>query len=367
MKKLNILFVGLLIAGLFLSGCSSKEQQAEMEKNEPEKLSIYTTVYPLLYFAEQIGGDLVDAKTIYPPGSDEHTYEPSQKDMIQLANADLFVYVGFGLEGFVEKAKETLEKENVKLLSAGENIEINTDGHETEEEHAAEDDHGSEEEHAAEDNHSSEEEHAAEDDHSSEEEHATEDDHSSEEDHAVEDDHGHEHGDVDPHVWLDPLYSLDMAAVIKDKLIELKPEEKETFEANFTALSKELDELHHEFEETIHDSKRNKIIVSHAAFGYWEQRYGIEQISVAGLSSSDEPSQKELQKVISLAKEESIGYVLFEQNVSSKITEIVQKELGAEALNLHNLSVLTEEDIKNKEDYITLMRRNLETLKTALN
>lgn len=68
-----------------------------------------------------------------------------------------------------------------------------------------------------------------------------------------------------------------------------------------------------------------------------------------------------------MAKEKNVEYILFEQNVNSKLTEVIQKEIGAESLVLHNLGVLSKEDIANEETYFTLMQKNLETLKTALN
>ena len=108
------------------------------------------------------------------------------------------------------------------------------------------------------------------------------------------------------------------------------------------------------------------MIVSHAAYGYWEEVYGIHQIPVTGLSPSDEPSQKELEKIIKMANEKQIKYILFEQNVTPKVAEIIQKEINAEPLYLHNLESLTKEDRKNGEDYFSLMRKNLETLDKAL-
>lgn len=68
-----------------------------------------------------------------------------------------------------------------------------------------------------------------------------------------------------------------------------------------------------------------------------------------------------------LAEELNIKYILFEQNVSSNLTSTIQQEVGAKSLTLHNLSVLTEEDVQNNEDYFTLMNKNIETLRTALN
>lgn len=333
MKKSFLIYILGLI--LVLSGCTGEKR----EESSSDKTMVYTTVYPLQYFTEQIGGEAIEVETIYPPGSDEHTFEPSQKDMMKLADSALFIFIGLGLEGFVEKAKETLKNENVKMVAAGENIEfvhsdVNHDP--AHEEHADEAEH--EDEHA--DGHGAE---------------------------SSEEDHDHNHGDIDPHVWLDPLYSKELAESIKDALVEQMPDQKEQFEQNYMELAKKLDNLHSDFEQTVQSAKHKEFIVSHAAYGYWEERYGLDQISVSGLNSSSEPTQKELQKIIAEAKEHDLKYVFFEQNVSSRLTEILQKEIGAEPLMLHNLSVLTEENITENQTYFTLMEDNLASLKKALN
>ncbi|MGN7178890.1 metal ABC transporter substrate-binding protein [Cytobacillus sp. SAFR-174] len=322
MKKAFLIYILGLI--LVLSGCTGDKTEENSSKT-----MVYTTVYPLQYFTEQIGGEAIKVETIYPPGSDEHTFEPSQKDMMKLADSDLFIFIGLGLEGFVEKAKETLKNENVKMVAAGENLEfVHSDV-----------------------NH----------DPAHEEENA--DDHEA----GAEDGHDHDHGDIDPHVWLDPLYSKELAESIKDALVEQMPDQKKQFEQNYMELAQELDNLHNDFEQTVQSAKHKEFIVSHSAYGYWEERYDLDQISVSGLNSSSEPTQKELQKIIAEAKEHDLKYVFFEQNVSSKLTEILQKEIGATPLQLHNLSVLTEKDLKENQTYFTLMQDNLSALEKALN
>ncbi|WP_077214326.1 metal ABC transporter solute-binding protein, Zn/Mn family [Bacillus dakarensis] len=314
MKKLLSLVTSVLVIGLFLAGCGSEtETEQEPENSNQGLLKIYTTVYPLQFFTEEIGKDLVDVSTIYPPGSDEHTFEPSQKDMMQLADSDLFIYVGLGLEGFVNNAEKTLKDEDVILFPAGEGIHL--DPHE--------------------------------------------------EDADGHDDHGHNH-DVDPHVWIDPVYAKELAEGIKNELIKQLPDHEQQLEENYAALSDQLDRLHEQFETTIKEANKKQIIVSHAAYGYWEERYGLEQISVSGLSSSSEPTQKQLENIISTAKEHDLKYIFFEQNVSSRLTETVQKEMNAESLVLHNLSVLTDKDISENRNYFTIMEDNLNAIKTAL-
>ncbi|MGM0865554.1 MAG: metal ABC transporter solute-binding protein, Zn/Mn family [Bacillota bacterium] len=70
--------------------------------------------------------------------------------------------------------------------------------------------------------------------------------------------------------------------------------------------------------------------------------------------------------MIETAKEHQIKYVIFEQNVTPRIAKIVQNEIKAEPLKVHNLSVLTEEDIDENMDYLSLMKENIQTIKKAL-
>lgn len=92
----------------------------------------------------------------------------------------------------------------------------------------------------------------------------------------------------------------------------------------------------------------------------------LEQIGISGLSPSNEPSQKQLEEIIKAAKKQEIKYILFEQNVENKVAEVLKKEIGAETLTLHSLEALNEEDIKKNEDYISIMEKNIETLRKAL-
>lgn len=327
----RILKGSVLFLLLFLAACGNSEEKVESD-NQP--VQVYTTVYPLQYFAERIGGKSVNVSSIYPAGANEHTFEPTQKDMMALADADLFFYIGLGLEGFVENAKKTLAEEHVKMVATVDAVS---------DEQLEESDHVHEEA-------------------------TTEESHDHEhEDESAEEHEGHDHGDIDPHVWMSPKISQSLALSIKDSLVEISPEQKETFEKNYEELINELQQLDADFEEMAQAAKNKTFFVSHAAFGYIANTYGLEQLAVAGLNSQDEPSQKELTKLIDLAEEKNISYILFEQNVSSKLTEVIQREIGAESLVLHNLGVLSKEDIENKETYFTLMHKNLETLSTVLN
>ena len=352
------LLLSLLLAGSsFLYGCNTETSNEPQDKAK-DALTIYTTVYPLEDFTKKIGGEHVDVQSVYPPGVEAHTFEPTPKTMKQLADSDAFIYIGEGMEGFVDHAIKTLQNENVKLVEGAKGVDLLHSDHGLHINHEDEHEHETNEE-AHEHDH--EQEHGGTES-AHEEEHAHE---NTEE--APGEEHNHYHGDKDPHVWLDPFLSIIIAQNIKNALVELKPEAKDTFEKNFAAVKKDLQELDQQFQEAIKVAAKKEILVSHAAYGYWEKRYGIKQLSVSGLSPTNEPSQKQLTKIIQTARDHDIQYVIFEQNITPKIAEIVRNEIGAEVLYLHNLESLTDEDIKNSKDYFTIMKENLETLKKALN
>jgi len=350
--KVNFISLGIiLVLSIFLASCNTQQQTSTPNQNETtqqekvETLKIYTTLYPLEDFAKKIGGEYVEVESVMPPGADAHTFEPTTKQMMSIAEADAFIYNGLGMEPFAEKMAETLRNEKVKMVEATHDIEtiVHNEAHAHEEEQHSDEAHAHEEEQHSDEAHTHEEEQ-----------------------HSESNPHGHDHGNFDPHVWLDPYRSITLAENIKNTLVELKPDAKEEFEKNYELLKAELQKLDEEFHQ-LADSKENpEMIVSHAAYGYWEEVYGIHQIPVTGLSPTDEPSQKDLEKIIQMANEKQIKYILFEQNVTPKVAEIVQNEINAEPLYLHNLESLTEEDRQNEEDYFSLMRKNLKALDKAL-
>lgn len=297
-RSMLITTILLLTILLMITSCDSKQN------HDQAGLTVYTSIYPIEYAVKQIGGEAVNVESVYPPGVDAHSYEPSTKKMTSIASSDAFFYLGTDMEAFTETTADALEPENVDLIELGKHKELFT----------AND---------------------------------------------AEDNTNH---DPDPHIWFDPLRMIDMAELIKNKLAELNPDDKDLYQENFIDLKKDLVALDDNFNETLDAKKNKKILVSHAAYGYWEERYGIEQIAIRGITSSDEPSQKDLTSIMKQAETNHLDYVLLEQNSSDHIAEVMQEQLDAKVEYIHNLEVLTEKDIDNHEDYLTLMKHNLNVL-----
>lgn len=333
-KSLFLISTALLL--VLLAACGNDDSQ---KSSEDGKLKVYTTIYPIQYFAERIGGDQVEVESVLPPGSDAHNFEPTSNQMVDIAKADAFLYSSDELETYAKTIADAVGDEDVKIAQLADGINLLPFDEEHDHSHEA-----------------TEEEH----DHSHE---ATEDEHDHEEDATEEE---HDHGSIDPHYWLDPERAEQMAENMKNTLVELDPDNETTYEDNYAAVAEELDELDRKFQQAVEGKDNKKIIVSHAAYGYWEDRYGIEQIAITGLSPTNEPSQQELEEIIHTAEDNKLNYVLFEQNISPKVATIVQDEIGADVLRIHNLETVTEDEIDAGEDYFSLMDKNIETLEQAL-
>jgi zinc transport system substrate-binding protein len=276
--------------------------------------------------------------------------------MINVAEGDAFIYTGTGVEGFADAIIDSLKNEDVTIVNSTEKVSfidaLEKHLHNEQEEHDEE--HHSEE---------TTEEHNSNEDHEGHEEHESHDDHEEHKEHE-----GHNHtSDKDPHVWLDPIRSITIAENIKNALVDMKPEQKQTFEDNFSMLKTELEELDKEFKSMVDNSKTKTFVVSHSAYGYWQDVYGLEQIGINGLSPTNEPSQKQLSAIIDLVRKNDLKYVFFEQNLQNKVAEVVKTETGTDALTLHNLEAITLENIKNSEDYFDIMKENILVLEQALN
>ena len=130
--KLKCISLGfILVLSIFLASCNTQQQTSTSNGNETENaqqekvetLKIYTTLYPLEDFAKKIGGAYVDVESIMPSGADAHTFEPTSKQMMKIAEANAFIYNGLGMEPFAEKMAEALRNEKVKMVEATHDIE----------------------------------------------------------------------------------------------------------------------------------------------------------------------------------------------------------------------------------------------------
>ncbi|MGB9812899.1 MAG: metal ABC transporter substrate-binding protein [Thermovenabulum sp.] len=170
----------------------------------------------------------------------------------------------------------------------------------------------------------------------------------------------------DPHIWLSPKKSMQMAKKIYDLLVKVDEKNKAVYEKNYDRLIEELKKLDDEYKKELASTRLRDFVVSHAAFGYLAKEYGLNQVSIKGLSPQEEPSLKHIKNLIDFCRERGIKYILAESLETPKEAQALAEEAGLKILTLNPIEGLTDEEEKANEDYFSLMRKNLEVLKEAL-
>ncbi|MET0496306.1 MAG: metal ABC transporter substrate-binding protein [Actinoplanes sp.] len=273
------------------------------------KLDVVTAFYPLEFLSSRIGGEAVAVTELTKPGAEPHDVELNPRQVGQVADAGLVVY----LKGFQPAVDEAVAQEAAdKAFDAGSAVELLP---------------------------------------------ATEHEHE-----PGEEEHAESSGGRDPHVWLDPVRFATISDQLAVRLGQADPARAAEFTTRAQALHAELDKLNAEFAQALKTCERRAIVTSHAAFHYLADRYGLTEVGITGISPEAEPSPQRLAHVAEEAKATGTTTIFFETLVSPKVAETIAREVGAKTAVLDPLEGLTEPGA----DYFSVMRSNLTALTTAL-
>lgn len=316
----------MLIFMVILSGCG-KKSNAEIV---PGKVNVVTSFYPIYEFAKEIGGDEANVTNLLPTGVEPHDWTPRSKEILNTSKAQLFLYHGAGLEGWVPNFLKGLGSDAVvKPVEVSQGVSLITaegdDGHHHGEEEAEHDHHNEGSEAEAESSHH-----------------------------------------IDPHTWVSPKSAKIIAENIKNSFIEVDPDHQADYESRYAELTKKLDDLDTKFSTELAGTNKKEIVVSHQAFGYLCRDYGLTQHAIMGLSPDAEPRAQDIVALSKTVKEEGIQYIFFEELVSDRLAKTLANEAGVKTLVLNPVEGLTKEQEKNGENYFTLMEKNLQNLLLAL-
>jgi len=321
MKRKSILIVtviiGVLLFGsLFLIGNN-------VGKSSSEGVLIVTTLYPLYEFSREVGQDKVDVTLLLPPGAEAHTFEPKPSDIKKINNADIFLYIGAGMEPWAHDIIEGSNNLHLSLIDASSKVNLLKSGEHEEHEHE-------------------------------EEEH----EHEGEE---------HEHGEYDPHIWLDFENDQKIIIAIAESLSEKDPANKDFYMKNANDYNAELGKLHTNYTTSLSNCKQKEFISGgHNAFSYLAHKYNLQTISAFGISPDSEPTPQKIKEIVDLTKEHGIKYIYFEKLVSPKMAETIATEADAKTLILNPGHNLQKEQFEQGITFISLMEENLENLKIGL-
>ena len=173
--------------------------------------------------------------------------------------------------------------------------------------------------------------------------------------------------DADPMLWMDPVTMTSMASDIRDYLVQKYPQYKDIFDENYDALELDLARLEADFQ-AIPDGKMNISFVSMTpSFGNWQKSYGIKVYPITLSKYGALPTSDQLAAMKKRIKSDHVRYIAIEQNLSEDMEKLQQQlidELALIPVNLNNLSSISSEDKKASKDYLTIMYDNLKALES---
>ena len=266
-----------------------------------------------------------------------HTYALKPSQAKQLQEADLVFWMSHDLEAFLEKSIDGIATKAVSVPLM-ESHGLMTLGFR---EGGAFDDHGH-------------------DEHDDHDEHDKDDDH----DHEKHDDHDeHDHGEVDPHVWLDPENAKAMVHEIEEALAKADPANAATYESNAEAVMAKLDSLVAEIDSELQPVKGRGYIVFHDAYQYFENRFGVSAIGSITVSPEVLPGAERISDLQEKVRSLDATCVFSEPQFEPKLVATVTENTNARFGVIDPLGAAIDE---GPNLYFTLIRNMASSLKNCL-
>lgn len=293
----NLSIFSILLIPILLLACSPKPAASS------GKTIVTVSILPQKYFVERIGGDLVDVNVMVGPGEEPHTFEPQPSQMEALSNSQIYFTIGVEFEdAWLSRFKDANADLEMVDTSAGiEKIAMTAEDHHDED---AETDH--------------------------------------------------EHGELDPHIWLSPANGKIIAQTIASALSANDPLNSNTYQENLNAFLMDIDSLDQEIQTSLASISNRQFITFHPAWGYFARDYDLEQITIE--VGGNEPSAAELANLVSYANENNIHFVLAEPEFSTKAAETIASEINGQVILVSPLA----------EDWLNNMRSVAQSLAEAL-
>jgi zinc transport system substrate-binding protein len=266
---------GLLLMFILLGG------QTGAEASEKSKISV--TIPPQAYFAEQIGGEFVDVSVLIEPGRSPETFEPSVKQMAALSETDGYIPIGLPFETVLtNKLKELMPQSKIFycLPDAVRNRLVYP--MQNRREHL-----------------------------------------------------NHDHGEPDPHVWLDPIIAKIICKNICNILQNVDSNHTDYFENNLRSINHDLDSINSYIAARLQPYKGREFFVFHPAFGYFARRYELIQTSVE--FEGKEPGAKQLAELIDRAKKKNIRTVFVQKQFSQKSARAIADAINGDVASIDPL------------------------------
>ena len=340
-KKLAALLCAAVLLGACGTSGGAEDSLQTKGAAADGKLSVVATIFPLYDWTKNILGEGTDAELTFllNSGVDLHSFQPTTSDILKISTCDLFLYIGGESDEWVEAA--ITEAANPDLVAV--NL-LELLGDRAVEEELLE---GMQKDEAH--------------------------DHGEEHDHEEEHDHAHEEeAAFDEHIWLSLSNAASLVPQIADALGQVDPDNAAAYKENAAAYCEELEALDTAYREAVAAAANDTLLFcDRFPFRYLAEDYGLTcYAAFQGCSAETEASFETIAFLADRVKELSLSHVLTIEGSEDRIARAVLENAGAtgsaDILALDSMQATTAQDAEGGVTYVSVMEKNLEVLKEAL-
>ena len=299
----------LIIAFLFsLNACSAALPPSE---DGNQKLQVVATTTIVGDVVANIGGDAIQLTVLLPVGTDPHGFDPTPQDIGKVAEADLLIINGAGLEQFMDNLLQNAGGDT-QVVDASEGIQLIQI--------------------------------------------------------TKTDTQGNQVSKGDPHTWIDPNNVIIWVENISKALSESDPENAAVYKSNAQKYTIKLEELDTWIQNQVSEIPEGdrKLVTDHAMFGYFAARYGFEQIGAVfpGFSTMAEPAAQEIAALEDAIKAYGVRAIFVGNTINPSLANQIAKDTGIKVVTIYTGSL--SESGGEAGTYLDYMRYNVSAIANAL-
>ncbi|MHB8894317.1 MAG: metal ABC transporter substrate-binding protein [Candidatus Geothermincolia bacterium] len=297
------LVLAALLALCGVAGCAGAKQSGRMK--------VAATIVPLADFCRNVGGDLVEVQTLIPPGASSHVFEPTASQFVFVNRSKVFVMNGLNLEGWASGVIQKVGRRGMVVVVTAEAVPesmlIKAGAFNGEQEPGA---------------------------------------------------------PFDPHVWLDPTIAIYQVEAIRDGFIKADPSHRDRYTANTAAYVGKLQALDREIAAKTAAFKNRQFVALHPGWAYFSRRYGIMQAAAVQEFPEQEPSGKQIARVVEEIKDKKIKVIFAEPQISAKAADVIASSVPG--VKVYFIDPLGDPGKPGVRTYIETMRHNLAVMEGVL-
>ena len=301
---------GALVLAAALVACGApREADRPTEKNTG--IEVVTTFLPITLFTRAVAGDCATVTALVPPATGPHDFQAKPGDLAALRQARVLVKNGLEMEAFLDKLVASAGNSKLAVIDSSRGIATI----------------GSPEEH----------------------------------DHGHGHGQGHSHGEVNPHIWLDPLRAVQQVETIRDGLVKADPSCAEGYKRNAAAYTAELRALNDELATQLKPYRGKTFIAFHDFAPYFAQRYNLKADFLVDVPELN-PSPADLRRVAAEVRQTQLKALLSEPQEGQRSFNTLAKDLGIKISVFDPLETGSDQSASDPQTYVVVMRRNVADL-----